>query len=206
MAKAGVDVTTDATFTILAVCSGNIARSPIIAAMLAARLDDPAIEVSSAGTVASPGEPMTDEALAVAARYGLTGTDHRSRALTPELIADADLVLVATREHRADVARLEPIASRRTFTLREFVRLLRTVDDDVLQALPVDYPERGIELVRAVAARRGSVPPLQRASDDDVDDPFLRPAAVYDRVGSEIDEAVGTLVLMMVAPDDARAE
>ena len=181
-------------------------RSPLIAGMLSAGVDDPSVEFVSAGTVASVGEPVPKEALEIADRYGIDVSEHRSQPLTAELVAEAQLVLVATRAHRADVARLEPIASRRTFTLREFARLLRTVDSETLDALPESYPERGVELVRAVAARRGSVPPLKRESDDDLDDPFLRPASVYNRVSSEIDEAVGTLVLMMVATDDARAE
>lgn len=206
MAKAGSGVSTESAFTTLVVCSGNIVRSPLIVGMLTARLHDPSLEFVSAGTIAAVGEPMPHEALSVASRYGVDGSGHRSRPLTPELVNDADLILVATREHRADVARLEPIASRRTFTLREFARLLPTVDQETLDGLPAAFPERGVELVRAVAARRGSVPPLQRPSDDDLEDPFLRPAAVYGRVGSEIDEAVATLVPMMVATDDARAE
>lgn len=191
-------------FTVLTVCSGNIARSPLMALLLADRLGDRA-DVVSAGTIATPGEPMTDEALAVAARLGVDGREHRSQVLTAELIANADLVLVATREHRADVARLQPIASRRTFTLREFARLAVTVDTATLGELPVGA-ERGPELVRAVAARRGVVPPLVNPADDDIDDPFRRAEAVYDRVGAEIDSAVTTLVSVMAPADGARAE
>ena len=188
---------------VLTVCSGNIARSPLMALLLTDRLGAD-VAVTSAGTIANGGEPMTDEAIAVARRLGVDGSDHRSRPLTAELIAGADLVLVATREHRADVARLEPIASRRTFTLREFARLASTVDPEILEGLPLDS-ERGPEFVRAVAARRGIVVPLAQPSDDDLEDPYLRPAAVYDRIGSEIDDAVATVVAMMTPADGSRA-
>jgi len=191
-------------FTVLTVCSGNIARSPIMALLLADRLGNQ-VTVVSAGTIATPGEPMTDEALAVAARLGVDGRGHRSQVLTAELIANADLVLVATREHRADVARLQPIASRRTFTLREFARLAATVDPRGLDGLPFGA-ERGPELVRAVAARRGLVLPLVQPTDDDLDDPFRRAESVYERVGAEIDAAVTTLVSVMATADGARAE
>ena len=195
-----------AAFTVLTVCTGNIARSPLMAGMLAARLGAADVDVVSAGTVAVVGEPMTAEALAVAERYGVDGSAHRSQPLTTELVASADLVLVATREHRADVARLEPIASRRTFTLREFARLARAVDPGAVAEWTTDIAVRGPELVRAVASRRGLVPPLAHPTDDDIDDPFLRPVAIYDRVGAEIDDAVGTLAIMIAAPDNARAE
>ncbi len=197
-------MTRQSVLTVLTVCSGNIARSPLMALLLADRLG-PAVEVSSAGTIAIAGEPMTDEAQAVARRLGVDGSHHRSRPLSNDLIAGADLVLVATREHRADVARLEPIASRRTFTLREFARLAPTVDAETLDGL-APGAERGPELVRAVAARRGIVVPLTQPSDDDLDDPFRQAESVYDRVGSEIDKAVATLVAMMAPADGARAQ
>lgn len=197
-------MTRQSALTVLTVCSGNIARSPLMALLLADRLG-PSVEVASAGTIATPGEPMTEQAQAVARRLGLDGSHHRAQQLTSDLVAGADLVLAATREHRADVARLEPIASRRTFTLREFARLAANVDAHELDGL-ARGAERGQELVRAVAARRGTLVPLTQPSDDDLDDPFRQADSIYDRVGSEIAEAVAAFVATLAPADGARAQ
>ncbi len=45
------------TARILVICSGNVCRSPVAAAMLDAGLDD--VEVTGRGTLAQPGQPMS---------------------------------------------------------------------------------------------------------------------------------------------------
>jgi protein-tyrosine-phosphatase len=104
---------------ILLVCTGNTCRSPMAAALLAARLGD-RCRVQSAGTAALPGEPASEFAVRVMAERGLDLSGHRSRPLVPELVAGADLVLTMTRGHRQAVVHLCPAAADRTFTLREF--------------------------------------------------------------------------------------
>ncbi len=75
---------------LLVVCTANVARSPLAAALLRAQIGAPDVTVTSAGT-----------------------------------IADADLVLTATEEHRDHCGGLAPGAGPRTFTLQEFARLLQ---------------------------------------------------------------------------------
>jgi protein-tyrosine phosphatase len=55
--------------------------------------------VLSAGVSAYPGGPAADEAVEVAKQYGADLTGHRSRPLSPELAAQADLLVAMTREH-----------------------------------------------------------------------------------------------------------
>jgi len=98
------DKTTDRTFRVLYVCSGNTCRSPMaegILRKLAAEAAMPGLklEVASAGTLEIAGAPATDLATAVAADYGIDLTAHRSQALTPKLLAASDLVFALAAEH-----------------------------------------------------------------------------------------------------------
>lgn len=83
---------------VLMVCLGNICRSPMAEFMLrdAAAHAGLAIEVESAGVSAEVGRPATREARQVLAEIGVNGEGHVARMLTEEMLAEADLVLVAT--------------------------------------------------------------------------------------------------------------
>lgn len=178
-------------FTVLVVCSGNICRSPIAEQLLRSRLGGasaPWVRLLSAGTIAQDGTAMTPEAAEVSRRYGGDPSGHAAVAVTPQLVDDADLILTAAREHRAEVVSLVPRASRRTFTVREFARLLGAIDADELSAIA-----NAEDLVVAAAARRGFTPPLADVLDDDIEDPYLQSSEVYDRVGAQLDAAVTTI-------------
>ena len=118
------------TFRILTVCTGNICRSPLAEQLLRRELAGVDAVVSSAGTGALVGHPMADRAAAYSRRLGGEPDAHAGRQLTSALLRESDLVLVATRRHRKAVVELLPRASRSTFTLREFARLLGTVNPD----------------------------------------------------------------------------
>ncbi len=102
---------TEATKTkqILLVCTGNICRSPLAAALLERALAERSIEgigVSSAGTGAWDGAPVSEGAYLVGLERGLDLSGHRARLLTRELVDAADLVLTMARHHRARVDEL----------------------------------------------------------------------------------------------------
>jgi protein-tyrosine-phosphatase len=89
---------------ILLVCTGNICRSPLAAALLERALTERSIagiEVASAGTGAWDGVPVSEGAYLVGLERGLDLSGHRARLLTRELVEDADLVLTMARHHRA---------------------------------------------------------------------------------------------------------
>ena len=169
-------------FRVLHVCTGNICRSPIAERLMRAglqtRLGEQAerVVVESAGTWGHTGSPMEPYALGTLASYGLDGRDFRARELVAEHVAGADLVLGATREHRAAAVILHPRAAARTFTLREFARLVTAVDP---RALPEDdLLARARGLVRAAVAQRGVLPP-DRPRDDHLRDPYNAPASAF---------------------------
>jgi protein-tyrosine-phosphatase len=82
---------------ILIVCYGNICRSPTAEALLRRELERAALasqwSVSSAGVRALEGYPAAPGAVQAAAAAGLGLDTHRSRRLTPEMAAAADLIV-----------------------------------------------------------------------------------------------------------------
>lgn len=169
-------------FRVLHICTGNICRSPMAEQMmrvgLQERLGDEASRflIESAGTWGHTGSRMETFALSTLLAYGIDGRAFGARELVAEHVVAADLVLGATREHRAAAVVLHPRAAARTFTLREFARLTSVVDPTDLPAH--DPVERARALVKAAAANRGLVPP-NSPRDDDLDDPYQAPESAF---------------------------
>ena len=176
------------------VCTGNICRSPIAEQVLRARLKAFGVsaEVHSAGSRAVIGHGMTPEAEFVARRYCGLATIHEARQLTQRLVASADLVLTATREHRSTVVGLHPRAARYCYTLNQFSRLLGPfLESESQRASGLGDDVANLrDLVAEVAATRGFLPPPVDLADDDIEDPYRQAEAVYDRVGVAVDVAV----------------
>ena len=94
---------------VLFVCSGNTCRSPLaerIATAAAARRGVADFKASSAGTNAWDGAPASDGALLVGMERQLDLGPHRSRKLTREMVAAADLILVMSSSHLDQVRQL----------------------------------------------------------------------------------------------------
>jgi protein-tyrosine-phosphatase len=94
---------------ILFVCTGNICRSPLAAALLQRALTERGvaeIEVSSAGTGAWDGAPVSEGAYLVGLEQELDLSAHRARLLTRDLVERSDVILTMARHHRARVDEL----------------------------------------------------------------------------------------------------
>lgn len=187
-------------FTILTVCTGNICRSPMAEQLLRAGLADmPGVQVASAGTMAMPGDVMPIQAEQLSRRFGGDATGHQARRLLAQHVEQAGLVLALAREHRAAAVRLAPRATGVTFTLREFARLSRHVDQTELQAAAGNTPNADIarrlrRAVALVASLRGTVDPPSHPEDDDVIDPYRRDDSVYARSADQLVPAVNDTV------------
>ncbi|MBB1254948.1 arsenate reductase/protein-tyrosine-phosphatase family protein [Streptomyces alkaliterrae] len=190
------------TFRILHVSTGNVCRSPITERLnrhaLAARLDDglsTALLVESAGTWGHEGAPMEEHAATVLADYGADPAGFRGRELLDEHVIRADLVLTATRDHRAQVISMGHSAGLRTFTLKEFTRLVRAIDPATLPAAdsPDTVARRARALVQAAAALRGWLH-APSAEADEVYDPYGAPISYFRSVGEEISAALDPMV------------
>ncbi|MFC4553866.1 low molecular weight phosphatase family protein [Georgenia faecalis] len=180
-------------FAVLAVCTGNVCRSPAVERLLRRALGAKSgVQVASAGTGALVGEPIQPPMAALLEGLDVETEQFAARRLTPDLVRESDLVLTLTRAHRGDVVDLFPGAVRRTFTLRELARLTEHVPREELDAAagPDATPaERLSALIPLAAARRAPVP----EEHDDVVDPYRRDASVYQRSFDQMLPAVRTI-------------
>ena len=172
------------TFSVLAVCIGNVCRSPVAEGLLRDRLPGTDFRVESAGVRGLVGHTMTEESAAELAQRGVHVSDFVARRLEASMPHAADLVLTATTDIRRAALEEAPGALRRTFTWKEFAALVDGRSAETPQAL-----------VRGAAARRAEVGHL----DLETDDPIGRAPAVHARVAAEIDEAVAVIARALVA-------
>ncbi|MFD5841241.1 arsenate reductase/protein-tyrosine-phosphatase family protein [Streptomyces chartreusis] len=140
-------------FAVLFVCTGNLHRSPVAERLLAAVLPESGFRVRSAGTGARPA-PLDHVTSTILTELGGDARDFTARPLEAHHVERADLVLGLERCHREAAVRLHPLALRRCFTLREFVRL----SAGTRAATPG-------EAVRLAASRRGEMPPVPGEPD-----------------------------------------
>jgi protein-tyrosine phosphatase len=171
------------TIDILVVCTGNAARSVMMGTMLerVAATSDPRIRVTTAGTHAINGQPMSMRTrAAIESIDGLAGVHlgrHRSRQLRDEDMVSADLVVTMEADHVRYIRRHHPEAADRTATLKRFARSLH--------AGPEPLSTRVAQL---------SLADVELDDEEDVDDPAGREDAIYVTCAQEIWALTETLV------------
>ena len=198
---------------ILTVCTGNICRSPVAERLLQAGLDQVlpgGFEVRSAGTRAMVGGPIQPLSADIVRMYGGTDKAFAARQLTARILRDTDIVLTMTSKHRGEVLQLDASLLKRTFTIREFARMLEALEERDAAAEPSDAAasaekasvsaEKASDagtLWRGLSARLASVRHLALAADsadNEVIDPYKRGPEVYRQMEDELAPAILTIL------------
>lgn len=148
--------------TLLVLCRANLVRSPFAGDVLRTLLADLGrsdLQVRTAGLQAESDLIAPEFALLAAREHGTELSTHHPRPISPTLVAESGLVLTMTESQRNAVERLASAETARTFTLQEFVRLLRNTSDC----------HNWADLAREAHRQRPILPPA--AAQEDIPDP-----------------------------------
>lgn len=111
---------------ILVVCTGNICRSPMAEALLKRELSarspgaQEGFTVRSAGLGALVGHPASEYAVKLMAEVGEDISGHRARQMHPDMVSEADLVLVMEAAHKRAISEAHPTARGKIYRLGEW--------------------------------------------------------------------------------------
>lgn len=109
---------------ILFVCTGNTCRSPMAAAYLGKLCEtagiDGSVSVASAGTAAAPGQPASPHSVTALSNVGIDLNEHRSQALSLDLLERSDLIIAMTESHRRLILDLAPDSEFKTRLLMSY--------------------------------------------------------------------------------------
>ncbi|MEI7850508.1 MAG: low molecular weight protein arginine phosphatase [Kiritimatiellales bacterium] len=122
------------------VCTGNTCRSPMAEGLLKHMIGpEYGWEISSAGVCAANGDSASPNAVEAMRERGMKISAHRSRHLSPELIKEADMLVVMTCGHRDAIVAIAPESAGKVFLLKSFGIPQSTLDiyDPVGEALDV---------------------------------------------------------------------
>jgi protein-tyrosine phosphatase len=129
--------------SVLFVCQGNIFRSPISMATFIKMIPDfdpqwKEWKVESAGTWAKTDVLCSPELIHVMALRGIDLTQHRSRMITAEILANFNLVLVMESGQKEALCIEFRTAATKIFMLSEMANVLAPIND------PRDLSENGL--------------------------------------------------------------
>ena len=155
-------------FSVLAVCTANICRSPMMEMSLrrlSMARDD--ITIHSAGSRGSLGRATDPVTVTVAAEFGLDLSAHRSQPLTADLIDASDLIVVAEMDHLLAVIDKRPQAFAKTFLLLELANIAtrREPDEELTDWVTRHHQDRTPSVVMKSATAFGLIDPYKQGPD-----------------------------------------
>lgn len=127
--------------TILFVCTGNSCRSVMAEYLLKSHVagrDN--IEIVSAGTSVFLQSTASSETVSVLREEGIDATGHLARPVDSILLKRADLIIVMTRNHRAQVLDRVPDVEKRVYLLKEFINTPLNSEQDIDVPDPIGKP------------------------------------------------------------------
>lgn len=145
------------------------------------------VQVSSAGTLRD-GLAAAEEVVELMGKRGIDVQAHRSRRMSPDMLASADLVLGMTRDHVREAALLDFDCFSRSFTLKEIVRRG--------SAIGPRHPDEPVESWLKRVGEGREPRDYLFAEDDDIEDPIGRRFAVFKRTAAEIEALTTDLVAL----------
>jgi len=104
---------------VLAVCVGNICRSPAAEALLSAQVSG--LSVSSAGLGALVGQGVEPTMARILSEQGLDTSAHRARSLQSWMLQRADLILVMEQSYKSEIETSYPSSRGRVFRLGHYL-------------------------------------------------------------------------------------
>jgi len=116
---------------ILFVCTGNTCRSVMAQELFKKMLKEEGIEnvkVSSAGIAALPSYGISGLLEKVLKDEGIEPSSHRPTQVNPEILREADLILVMERRHKEAILEMAPEVKNRVFLLKEFANEKENLD------------------------------------------------------------------------------